>query len=201
MKPIVNFYDEKSNKANTCGASLNIPKGVTGAVAKDLWIEAMCTIDAPDGSTLFSYPCTASTSFAQKVDFYMHDPDHVYEKFDGEQSRYQDIYKAAGFSKSTWGRIQSGALADLERGNVFAFAIALRLNEEQLVDLLQSAGFCLNCDLDLDRAMLYFIHKGTYHRIQDVMAVLGEICDVENGLDCFFFRPRTKPCKKKKDEE
>lgn len=197
MESFVNFYEEKNKKENICVSCRSIPKGIQNPETKDLWKEAMCMINAPDGTTIFSLPCTASSSLAEKVDFYMKNPTHIYEKFNDVPPQRQDIFKAAGLSKSTWGRINSGELADLERGNVFALGIALRLNEEQLIDLLHSAGFCLNCNLDLDRAMLYFIRKGTYKNMKQVKAVLSEICDVKNGLDCFFFNPPKKSVKKK----
>ena len=136
-------------------------------------------------------PVTASRSLADKIIEFMEDEDHIFYAFDGDRPKAKDIYKGARLSKSTWGRIMTGELSDVERGNVFAIALALRLNEEQTVELLKSAGFLLNYELELDAAVMYFIKKEE-RDLDKIWRVLGQFSNVKNGLDCFVFHPQTE---------
>lgn len=80
----------------------------------------------------------------------------------------------------------NGQLPDIERGNVFAIALALKLDEDELIQLLYSAGFALNYSLHLDAAVMYFIKQGIYD-IEHIYNVLSQFSDITNGLDCFTF--------------
>ncbi|MBQ8685916.1 MAG: helix-turn-helix domain-containing protein [Clostridia bacterium] len=188
----LDFYELEKDKSNVFSQPFKCPEAVTHSEAIRLWETAMRSVQNEKGELLLATPETASWSLARKIEEFMCDEKHIYERFDGEEPKNQDIYKAAGIGKSTWGRIKSGELPDVERGNVFALAIALRLDEKQTEELLYSAGFVLNYALDLDRAMMYFIKKGGFYNMKKVYAILGEFCDVTNGLDCFVFRPRTE---------
>ncbi|MBR4942935.1 MAG: hypothetical protein IKZ28_02795 [Clostridia bacterium] len=173
------------------GDSLRVSKGVTDPEAVELWETVMREVKTKDGKTLLETPTTPSRLLADKIIEFMNDEDHIFYAFDGDKPKAKDIYKAARFGKSTWGRIMAGELSDLERGNVFALALALRLNEEQTADLLHSAGFCVNYGLDLDAAVMYFIRKEE-RDLDKIWRILGEFCNVKNGLDCFIFRPVTE---------
>lgn len=194
----MDFYEQEKEKDSVFSEPLSAPFGVENAEAVQLWKTAMRKVQNGNGEEVLGFPITASASLAKKIEEFMNDPQHIDEKFLGEAPKNQDVYKAACMGKSTWGRIKSGELSDVERGNVFAIAIALRLDEKQTEELLYSAGFTLNYDLDLDRAMMYFIKKGGYYHMKKIYAILGEFCNVKNGLDCFVFHPRTdkqKPIK------
>lgn len=162
---------------------------VTDPAARELWDTVMTNV-SKNGKTVLYSPDTASSVLAKKIDFYMNDPEHIYNRFTDEKPTGKQIYKAAGFSRSKWNRILSGELADIERGNAFALAVALRLDEEQTEDFLHAAGFSLNYEIDLDCAIMYFIRKGIYD-MPRICAVLSKFSNITNGLDCFAFCPRT----------
>ena len=173
------------------GKPMRVSAGVVDPDAIALWEDVMREVKTKDGKTVLETPTTASRLLADKIIEFMEDEDHIFYAFDGNKPKAKDIYTSAGFGKSTWGRIMSGELSDIERGNVFALALALRLNEEQTEELLHSAGFCLNYGLDLDRAVMYFIRKEE-RDLKKIWRILGEFCNVKNGLDCFIFRPVTE---------
>ncbi len=166
---------------------------ITSPEAKELWNTVMRKKRDQNGKIVQNMPNTASERLAQKIKFYMNDPSHIYEKFCDVPPKAKELYTEARFSKSKWGRIMGGTLPDIERGNAFAIAVVLRLNVEQTEDLLRSAGFCLNYELDLDAAIMYFIEREIYD-MNRIYEILGEFCDCtpDNGLDCFIFEPRTE---------
>lgn len=159
-------------------------------MAKELWDLVNARVEK-DGKTVIDDPETASSRLTDKINFYMRDDEHVRLKFDCDYPKDIEIYTAAGFSKSKWQRIKGGSLLDIERGNAFAIAVALRLDETQTEDLLRSAGFCINYELELDCAIMYFIRKEIYD-MKKINNVLKKFSNIKNGLDCFTFRPRLK---------
>ena len=159
-------------------------------IVVEMWETIMRrVVDKRSKKVVIGPPDTISLSFAKKILEFMNDEDHIKAKFDEEPPKAMDIYKAAKFSKSKWGRIMSGEMLDIERGNAFAVAIALRLNTEQTEELLYSAGFAINYELDLDAAMMYFIKKEFYN-MDFICSVLSSFSNIKNGLDCFIFQPR-----------
>ena len=194
MRKIEYFDPYEAEAANDCvfSAPQRIDKGITNPMAVKLWNTVMRkAIDRDDPSNVLLRPAnTASMAFARKIQQFMNDKDHIYNKFDEEPPKALDIYKAAKFSSSKWGRIMSGEMPDIERGNAFAIAIALRLNTEQTEELLYSAGFAINYELDLDAAMMFFIKKEIYD-MDYISSVLECFSNIKNGLDCFIFQPRT----------
>lgn len=168
-------------------------------LAEELWNTVICRVEK-DGGTVLDDPETASAKLSDKINFFMSDSRHIDEKFDGEKPTGKEIYEAAGISKSSWGRIKSGALVDLERGNVFALAVALRLNEEETEQLLHSAGYCINYELELDCAIMFFIRREIYD-MKKIRETLGRFSNIDNGFDCFTFRPKNGGQMPKKSEE
>jgi len=199
MKSKNNIFQWMQDSEYRCGAPARLPAGVTGEEATRLWNTVMRPIYGPCQNLVKKKnTVTPSCALTLLVEEFLNDPEHIDLKFDCERPSDKDIYEAAGFSRAKWGRIKSGKLPDLERGNVFALAIALRLDAEQTEQLLFAAGFALNYDLDLDCAMMYFIHHEIYD-MERIYRILSEFCNVKNGLDCFLFRPLEE--KQKPDRE
>ncbi len=192
MRKLEYFDPYEADAANECifSAPKRIDKSITDIMATELWNTAMRKVfDKKDDKVLLRSPDTASMSLARKIHQFMNDKEHIYNKFDDEMPKASDIYKAANFSSSKWGRIMSGEMPDIERGNAFAIAVALRLDTDQTEELLHSAGFAINYELDLDAAMMFFIKKEIYD-LDYICSILGCFSNIKNGLDCFVFQPR-----------
>jgi hypothetical protein len=185
-------YDKEAKDNCVFSAPMRMEDNIKDPMAVELWNTVMRKVsDKNDRNRLLLRPAnTASLSFAIKIQQFMNDEEHIYNKFDDIPPKAFDIYQAARFSSSKWGRIMSGELTDVERGNAFAVAIALRLNTEQTEELLYSAGFAINYELDLDAAMMFFIKKEIYD-LDYIYSVLESFSNIKNGLDCFIFQPRT----------
>ena len=174
-----------------------VPDGVTNPDAIKLWNTVMVKVKNDRNKIIVNSPESASSVFGKKVEFYLTDVERLSEKFSDDELNEKGelsastVYNAIGTSKSTWNRWLSGALPDLERGNVFATALALRLNEDETADLLYSAGFALNYELDLDACVMYFIKNGIYD-LDRIKAAMSDFSDIDNGFDCFIFRPKWK---------
>lgn len=184
-------YELSEDKSFTFGMPDKIANNVKNPESVALWNFVMRKVTDGKGKTVLSTADTVSQVLARKIFFFMNDEDHIMNKFYGDPPKAMEIYKAAKFSKSKWGRLMGGVLSDIERGTVYAIAIALRLNTEQTEELLYSAGIAVNYELDLDVAMMYFIKREIYD-MDRIYSILGEFCNVENGLDRFMFQPRTK---------
>ena len=191
MANYVSRFDILDDPKYAVGNPQRISPKVTDPEAIELWNKIMVKVTDKDGNVVARPTDSTGRVFAKKITEYMTDEKHIYDKFFDEKPKAQDIFKAAKFSKSKWGRIISCELADIERGNAFALAIALRLNVPQTIDLLYSAGIVINLDLDLDAAMMYFIEKEIYD-MDKIYRILGQFCYIENGLDCFLFEPVTE---------
>lgn len=179
------------------GHRLGNPEGGMPAWVKDeravvMWQDVMRPVKDAEGKTVLKTADTASQVFARKINQFLNDRDRNFLVFEKDHLSQRAVYRAAGFSKSKWGRIMEGKMSDIERGNAFAVAIALHLNEKETAELLHAAGFAINYELDLDVAMMYFIRRGIYD-MEYICSVLGEFCDVDNGLDCFMFQPACSP--------
>lgn len=186
-------YEAEAEGSCSFSAPARIDPSITNHKAVALWNTVMRRATDKNNSrrVLLRPANTASISFAAKIQQFMNDEEHIYNKFENKPPKASDIYKAAKFSSSKWGRIMSGELTDIERGNAFAVAVALRLNTEQTEELLYSAGFAINYELDLDAAMMYFIKKGIYD-VDYIYSALECFSNIKNGLDCFIFQPRTE---------
>lgn len=180
--------DEGLVKGNPEGG---IDPEITDEKALELWRTVMRTVKNEKGDVVLKSADTVSQVFSRKVTDILNDEEHMNRKFPGKRPTVREIYTAAKFSKSKWGRMTGGDLCDLERGNVFAAAVALRLDEKQTVELLYSAGFALNYELDLDAAIMYFIKQEIYD-LDYIYSVLSHFSDITNGLDCFMFQPKKK---------
>lgn len=172
-----------------------IPKYIENPDSVALWNNVMRRVVKKDENgkeqTVLNAPDTASQVFSRAILRFWDDEEHIREKFDGFRPTAKELYEDAGLSKSAWGRIMSGELLDLEKGNVFAIALALRLNEEETAELLYAAGFAINYEHDLDAAVMYLIRNEMYEK-EINWAILGEFCNLKNGLDNFTFRPITE---------
>ena len=192
-------YEIKNEDGYEFDNPQNIDANIDNKDAVALWNTVMRKVRDKNGRVVLKAADTASQVLTRKIMKFMYDEDHIQEKFLGEPPTMKHIYTSAGLSHSTWGRIMSGELSDIERGHVFAIAVALRLNTEQTEELLYSAGFAINYELDLDAAIMYFIKREIYD-IKRIKRVLSNFSCVKNGLDCFVFQPQSdnqRPCRGK----
>lgn len=169
-----------------------IPKWVTDKGAIALWEKVMCPVVDERGNTVIKCAETASRVLTRTIDRFLDEKNEFRHKYGMPKLTKNEVRIKAKFSRAKWGRIVSGQLSDIERGNAYALAIALELNAEQTAELLYAAGFAINYELDLDVAMMHFIHEGIYD-MDKINAILGQFCDVDNGLDCFKFQPEISP--------
>lgn len=179
-------YEAKRYMGIKYSAPLRKPANLTDPDAIQLWETVMVSVFAYDKKIL-SAPVTASRSLGDTVQKFMTDEARIQRKFNQSKLTAKQVYESIHMSRPTWGRITGGSLTDIERGNVFAIALGLRLNEEEVQELLYSAGFALNYSLELDAAIMYFIKKEIYD-IEYIYGVLSQFSDIRNGLDCFRFK-------------
>lgn len=187
---ILDPYEAKIFIGTKCSVPKSVPAQLTDEQAIALWKTVMVSVTTIEGETV-PVPMTASMSLSMTIQKFMEDQNRVKRKFGRSKVSAKQIYESIGMSRSTWGRIMRGELLDIERGNVFALAIALRLNTTETQELLYSAGFALNFGLELDAAIMYFIK----HEIYDysyICSVLSKFSDVKNGLDNFRLAPMYK---------
>ena len=176
------------------GAEITVkrmPKELSDRVdgmAREVWDYSKRKITV-DGNTVLDAADTMTSAFAAKIEEFLSDREHLDARFGGKRPKDREMASRAGFSLPKWNRITAGKLLDVERGNAFAVAIALKLNEEQTVKLLYSAGFALNYTHELDCAVMYFINREIYD-INLINATLSQFCNIKNGLDNFTFLPR-----------
>ena len=161
------------------------PAAVTEELGRELY-RVTHTRLTEGGRTLKGVPRTITAPLGDMIYNILHDEEHIASRFGGDRPRVDDICEAAGFSPATWNRITGGKLLDIERGNVFAIALALRLNVEQTVALMATAGFLINYEFELDAAVMFFIHREIYD-MELIRKVLSQFADVKNGLDRFHF--------------
>lgn len=189
MKKSITYFDPYA--AREQGGYSFTPLGkpreeITDECARDLYEATHTVVKDADGKVELRPAVTITRSLAYKIDEFMNDEEHIYNKFDGEKPKAYQIYEAAGFSPATWNRIVQGKLLDIERGNVLTLALALRLNAAQTEELMQAAGFVLNYGFEVDAAVMYFIQREIYD-MPYIREVLGCFSDIKNGLDRFHF--------------
>lgn len=90
------------------------------------------------------------------------------------------VYKAAGKDKKLFSKIKNNVNYQPSKHTVFAFAIALKLNMNQLKELLESAGFALSPSSRFDLLMRYVFQ----HSIYDMYKIDCMLFDC--GLDNYF---------------
>ena len=75
----------------------------------------------------------------------------------GEYSKYSEIYKKAGISKSTFSKISSGTVP--KRENVLRLALVLHLNMAEAKRLLHAGGYEFKVANKFDRFVCFFIEE------------------------------------------
>ena len=183
----IEIFDPYEAK-NLMGYRVSNPKALPNKeldeTAVDLWNNTM--ISVKNGTkTVLSRPETATYSLSEYIRKIMDDEERTFERFGVKKLKAAMVYTNARMSRSAWSRLMNGQLPDIERGNVFAIALALKLDEDELIHLLYSAGFALNYSLHLDAAIMYFIKKGIYDT-ELIYKTLSQFSDITNGLDCFY---------------
>ena len=188
-------YFDPSEVSEIKGASvreLAFPRDLD-ATATDLahkvWAFSKRRITDRFGNVILGAADTMTTAFAKKIEDFLSDEEHLAKNFDGKRPTDQMMADRAGFSRPKWNRLTSATHLDIERGNAFAVAIALKLDEEQTVELLYAGGFVLNYEHELDCVMMYFIKNGIYD-IKLITSTLSQFCDIKNGFDKFTFKPK-----------
>ena len=78
-----------------------------------------------------------------------------------------EVYKRANMDRKLFSKIRSNADYIPTKRNVIALAIALRLNFDETIDLLQRAGYALSPSIEFDRIVAYCIQ----HKIFDIYEV------------------------------
>lgn len=193
MKKIEYLDPQEAAKEN--GATVHIRKvpakleGTLSEEALNVWNFAKRRITDANGKVVMQYADTMTSAFANKIEEFLSDAEHIEKKFGGKRPTDNMMASRAGFSRATWNRLTGAIYLDIERGNAFAVAIALKLDEKQTEELLYSAGFVLNYEHELDSAIMYFIKKGEYD-INVIKEALSHFCDIKNGFDKFTFLPR-----------
>ena len=184
---IVDPYRLKKNLGTKCSKPAALPKGLTDPDAIALWNEVMVDVSSYEREVL-SKPKTATSSLRDTILKLMNDSERIERKFGQEKLTAKQVYESIGMSRATWGRLTGGKDTDVERGNIFAIAIGLRLDDTEVQELLYSAGFALNYGLELDAAIMYFIKQEIYD-MKYIHDVLSKFSNIDNGLDCFRLRP------------
>ncbi|MBQ5793629.1 MAG: helix-turn-helix domain-containing protein [Clostridia bacterium] len=182
-------YEAKRYMGITSSKPAHVPDHVTDPDAVALWNTVMVSVSSYDKKIL-PVPMTVSRSLGDAVQRFMTDSARIQQKFGCAKISAKQVYESIHMSRPTWNRITGGQQIDVERGNVFAIALGLRLDEQEVQELLYSAGFALNYSLELDAAIMYFIKKGIYD-VEYIYRILSQFSDIKNGLDCFCFRPCT----------
>lgn len=181
--PKIEYFDpylEKKNPEYKYAPPKKMPFTPENPECKQLWDNAMLMVRDKSGKTVKAPADPVCTVFGRKV----------VEFLDRKGLRASEVYKRAGIPKSTWNKYIGEKLTTLRRANVYSVAIGLELNEEETAELLYSAGYAINYDLDLDCAMMYFIKHKMYD-ISEIKSILAEFSDIERGIDCFAFEPAT----------
>ena len=185
-------YFDPSDAHTIAGVSIKkkaLPENIRSTATKeacDVWNFSKRTIKDFYGKTVLSPAEKMTFVFAQKIEEFLSDKEHLKKHFGGKRPTDEQMARRADFSRAKWNRITSATHLDIERGNAFAVAIALELDEAQTVELLYAGGFVLNYEHELDCAMMYFIKKGIYD-IQFIKQTLSQFCDIKNGFDRFTF--------------
>ena len=157
-------------------------------LAKEVWGFSKRKIVGSFDRVLLRPADSITNVFARKIEEFLSDEEHIERAFDGKRPTDSMIAKRAGFSRAKWNRLTSGAHLDIERGNAFAVAIALKLDEAQTAQLLYAGGVAINYEHELDCAMMYFIKNGIYE-MDTIVKALSQFCDIKNGFDKFTFHP------------
>lgn len=186
QQDIFDPYEAKRYIGVKSSKPARVPESVTDPDAVALWNTVMVSVSLYDQKIL-PMPMTVSRSLGEAVQRFMTDSVRVNKKFGCDKISAKQVYESIHMSRPTWNRITGGQQLDVERGNVFAIALGLRLDEQEVQELLYSAGFALNYRLELDAAIMYFIKKEIYD-VDYIYRILSQFSDIKNGLDCFKFR-------------
>lgn len=83
------------------------------------------------------------------------------------------VYKKANISRKLFSKIRSDRFYIPSKSTVIALVFALKLDLEEALDLLQSAGYYLADGIEYDRIIKFFIEKNI-HNVLDINITLHE---------------------------
>lgn len=81
---------------------------------------------------------------------------------EGTIKKDSDIYTKAGVSRQTFSKIRSNKNYHPEKDTAICFCIALELNLDESLDLLEKAGYTLSNSIERDVIIKYFVEKKVY---------------------------------------
>ena len=91
-------------------------------------------------------------------------------------------YQKANINRQLFSKIRSNQDYQPSKATVMGFIIAMKLNEDDAQDLLNSAGFSFKLSSQFDLTVLYFVRNESNYTIDDVNACLNHFNEPMIGL-------------------
>lgn len=88
--------------------------------------------------------------------------ERLFELIDKNDYKETDVYKRANISRKLFSKIRSDRLHIPKKSTVIALVFALRLEIDEAIELLQSAGYYLAEGIEYDRIIRFFLEKHIY---------------------------------------
>jgi len=106
--------------------------------------------------------------------------DHLCEYIRQRDMKDPQVYRAAHLDRRLFSKMMSGSKYQPAKDTAIALAFALRLNLNEVTELLFSAGYTLSHSIQRDVIIEYFFRAGIYD-LSDINAVLEEMGQKEIG--------------------